>query len=702
MKKDNTDFDLSTLWAELNEEANDNKLKEVEEDNVEIKFDELESKDSDSEKKTSLNFSNTIENNEASLVSDNSTNSDWSTSDFDFSDLSSELEDWPSKDVENALEIVDDVSNNKEKNDGLVEEDNSNFDDKTNDDLSVTENDLLSNSIDESFKSLEDWSDEWKSDAELWFVNELTEDSSFDVLKDSKSEDNVNNDLLSDSVVWNKLNNSEGEKTLKKLDFSEIFKWWFKKTIRRWIRFLKRNFRYVFYWLSWIAWFIFVVFLIVLFLTNSSYKKLNNSYDMLNYVEAEDLRNISVNQRFWTLASQVSRNSDLIEFHKYLNEEKAYLDGVYNTLLAPYERFLTNIYLPSINIWKDPYSWDLTKELIWQRYMDDNPFLDTNIIMYWSSYFTTVGEDFPDNEVLNIRIWDVANASNGLFYIPITVDFKAPDRRNFLMLIDKLSMTSNERNISLINEFTYNLFLSILEYHEELFAEEDILNSYHKDDFDYIWEKLFLWVNWWDNELINADIIKNAITLSANCQNLNDVCYREFREKYNPLPHLAYTVWNSLNTDSQLVEALLIFYDKLPPLMSLNNFTFRYVEANRQDPSYYWWSFSINIYWKNISNDEVTEIQWFLWTQCIWSTNLTHTRWIDLVNEVVDKYSQGDLFLDSSMLRDLQELKEIFTEIWRNFNGLSNFNKAKRYFEIYRMLRDANLCTVELEMTEEE
>ena len=43
------------------------------------------------------------------------------------------------------------------------------------------------------------------------------------------------------------------------------------------------------------------------------------------------------------------------------------------------------------------------------------------------------------------------------FYIPIKVSYVAPSYRGFLLLIEKLSITSNQKNISLINELIYNI-----------------------------------------------------------------------------------------------------------------------------------------------------------------------------------------------------------------------------------------------------
>ncbi|MFZ5341171.1 MAG: hypothetical protein ACOZBL_00985 [Patescibacteria group bacterium] len=38
------------------------------------------------------------------------------------------------------------------------------------------------------------------------------------------------------------------------------------------------------------------------------------------------------------------------------------------------------------------------------------------------------------------------------------------------MLVNKLSITSNKRNISLVNEYTYNLWQSIIKANKEFFS----------------------------------------------------------------------------------------------------------------------------------------------------------------------------------------------------------------------------------------
>lgn len=56
-----------------------------------------------------------------------------------------------------------------------------------------------------------------------------------------------------------------------------------------------------------------------------------------------------------------------------------------------------------------------------------------------------------------MNIGDFAEDETGFFSMPITVSFVANSKRAFLLLADKLSITSNKENVSLINEFFYYL-----------------------------------------------------------------------------------------------------------------------------------------------------------------------------------------------------------------------------------------------------
>ena len=78
------------------------------------------------------------------------------------------------------------------------------------------------------------------------------------------------------------------------------------------------------------------------------------------------------------------------------------------------------------------------------------------------------------------------------FYTPISVSFTSPNKRSFLLLVNKLSTTSNTNNIALVNEFFFYLLMNIKEHKQaeinKLMVEyrEDFSSSSNRDGPDYI------------------------------------------------------------------------------------------------------------------------------------------------------------------------------------------------------------------------
>ena len=65
------------------------------------------------------------------------------------------------------------------------------------------------------------------------------------------------------------------------------------------------------------------------------------------------------------------------------------------------------------------------------------------------------------------------------FYIPISVSFASPNKRSFLLLVNKLSMTSNSNNIALLNEFFFYLLLNIKE--KKMNVVNELMQEYWSD-----------------------------------------------------------------------------------------------------------------------------------------------------------------------------------------------------------------------------
>jgi len=126
-------------------------------------------------------------------------------------------------------------------------------------------------------------------------------------------------------------------------------------------------------------------------------------------------------------------------------------------LQLPYQNFLQYIYLPSLNVWKDTYTDKINTDMIGTNFLKKNPYNDVVLLQKWSDFFKNVGENNEFNDISDVTIGDILETPDGYFSIPITVAFTANSKRSFLMLVDKLSITSNKNTLSLLNEFFYYL-----------------------------------------------------------------------------------------------------------------------------------------------------------------------------------------------------------------------------------------------------
>ena len=128
-----------------------------------------------------------------------------------------------------------------------------------------------------------------------------------------------------------------------------------------------------------------------------------------------------------------------------------------------YEVLLKKLYLPSVNVWKDPYTKNFDATILWQKYLDTDKFQTLFLIQYRSDFFQYVWNDADYNIIEEVTIGDkiVMEDNPDYFYTPISVSFISPNKRSFLLLVNKLSITSNQNNISLLNEFFFYLLNNI-------------------------------------------------------------------------------------------------------------------------------------------------------------------------------------------------------------------------------------------------
>ena len=66
---------------------------------------------------------------------------------------------------------------------------------------------------------------------------------------------------------------------------------------------------------------------------------------------------------------------------------------------------------------------------------------------------------------------------------------------------------------------------------------------------------------------------------------------------------------------------------------------------------------------------------------------------IEKVNQTLYQMRES-ITLTSDVLTNLEELVEILQRSEEEYKGLSNYKKAIKLFEVFRMLSDANICTM--------
>jgi hypothetical protein len=175
----------------------------------------------------------------------------------------------------------------------------------------------------------------------------------------------------------------------------------------------------------------------------------------LDFYQATELKTNSYT------ASEVPRLNNLYDVINLIHERqdlKQRYQEYFESLSEVYRFFLKYIYLPSLNIWKDSFTKQINANLIGRDFLDNNIYQDIKLIEKWSNYFRDVGANNQFNDITNIQLGDIQERDDGYFTIPLTLSFSSPNKRAFLLLVDKISVTSNRKNISLINEFTYHLW----------------------------------------------------------------------------------------------------------------------------------------------------------------------------------------------------------------------------------------------------
>ena len=528
---------------------------------------------------------------------------------------------------------------------------------------------------------------------------------------------------------------SKSQATSERTDFVSRIKWFFQKTNDwSWSKKSTRAFwitrkeslittfaaiLVIIWW--WVYWWI----------VYEKYTEINDNLEPLRELSTYNVTPGEILSQYSTSKDKISTFDDMIKVNNNVEEAILNLENSKKEEMVSYETLLQKIYLPSLNVWKDPYTKNFDTTILWQKYLETDKFQDLYLIQYWSDFIKNVWNDADYNTVESISIWDKVEVEDSdYFYIPITVSFESPNKRSFLLLVNKLSMTSNSNNVALLNEFFFYLLKNIKnnktdeinklmqEYWKDFSSSSDWhwttdyskLEWAEREDYIYkvIWYNLYHRINndWigWNSPLIDDEIIENTIRENASC-NLNmwkdndKECFYNFREKYRSLPYLAYKIW--LWEQSNRTAWLLSFLQDLPPAIAITSFTFNKYSSSsflNNNTEQYHWSVTFNAYWRNVTQAELDETSSMLWKLCFWNNpenKITPDVALDNVNTKIaslwwteDQGNRNDMSVLS-----LWELQWLFEDIQNKYGWLSRYNKMIKMFELWRMMNDANLCS---------
>lgn len=400
---------------------------------------------------------------------------------------------------------------------------------------------------------------------------------------------------------------------------------------------------------------------------------------------------------------------EMVELYDKSLQDKQRIEWELNFKTSIYKEFLRNFLLPSLNIWKDPYTKEVDITMMGKKYLDNNPYQDISLLSQWSSIIRDSWKEVWLNEVTDMTIGDITEEKAWYFKIPISVSFKSNSKRAFLLLVDKLSLTSNISNIWLLNDFTYYLFNTIREQKEE--EIQAILEEYNESDStkmekpewtdDKYFENMIIsrylynWILWDDEEpcrLIDEMVIDTTVKKSIVCNDKSsEVCYFDFRDKYRNIPELAYTIWIESVVNKPL--ALKRFLADLPPLIAIESFTFDKQKSDSLSlvtTTEYVGEVNFNIYGRGITEAETNEITKKLAEDCFWSWTDNNLELASVLSPVQKAIEQIDELWQNSVwkMANLIELREILETDSKTYSKLSPYNKMIRKIEYYRMLKN--------------
>lgn len=387
---------------------------------------------------------------------------------------------------------------------------------------------------------------------------------------------------------------------------------------------------------------------------------------------------------------------DVVEMNKIADTQYTQTQAYIDSIQTPYEDLLHYLLMPPLNIWKNRFTGKIDDTLIGQKYLEDNTYLDVNLIGKRTDFFKDIWKDSPKNEIKNINIWEIIeDKTNNTFSISIDLNFVAQTKRSFLLLVDKLSTTSNKENLWLMNEFFFNLWTVL--------KDRDTGGTWSVTSWwvvsatsgidAQIWVNIYKRIIDPTSTYIQDQDVVRTIRRFANCETADmQLCYFKFREKIRNLPSIAYTVWVPSNNR---VNELRTFLQNIPPLMNVKWFTFRKMSAtnSKEENKGYEWSLTVEAYGKSMTQSDIDEISAYLWSVCLSDSSPLSPGWaLNQLERTIKQATQISQFSNAKS-KQLNDLRDSINDINVQFGWLSWLKQVVKLFELYRMLLDNWLCT---------
>jgi hypothetical protein len=272
--------------------------------------------------------------------------------------------------------------------------------------------------------------------------------------------------------------------------------------------------------------------------------------------------------------------------------------------------------------------------------------------------------------------------------VPITITFEAPSKRAFLMIVDKLSITSNLDSLALIQKFVYTLWEDIRSRYATI--PGGVYNDVDKDIGALL-------TDWLDNKktqgIIDSASVLRVIAQLAHCSSSmsQEACLYAFRDMYRSVPSLAYSVGSPYAVDR--VEAIRSFLAAVPPLLRIEDFSFVPMQSVSVKDTRYQGRVRFLMYGTNIVPKDVADMAEYVGTMCTGKDPLYPTIALELVDNALRDVGQLSIATQQQSA-DLVLLKNIITEDIAQFDNKSEYEQMIALIELYTMLDDAGVCTI--------